>query len=69
MNNADKSFTLEQKAMLKALVQKHITVFSTGPMDLGRANLIYHKIELDAEASVRHGLRRIPYEQTACFKE
>ena len=52
MENADTSLTLDQKVMLKALLQKHSTVFSTGPMDMGRTNLIYHKIELDAEASV-----------------
>ena len=54
MQNADSSLTLDEKTMLKALLQKHSTVFSTGPMDMGRASLIYHKSELDAEASVRH---------------
>ena len=68
MENADTSLTLDQKVMLKALLQKHSTVFSTGPMDMGRTNLIYHKIELDAEASVRHGLRRIPHEQLPGLK-
>ena len=68
MENADTSLTLDQKAMLKALLQKHSTVFSTGPMDMGRTSLIYHKIELDAEASVRHGLRRIPHEQLPVLK-
>ena len=54
IENADSSLTLDQKTMLKALLQKHSTVFSTGPMDMGRTNLIYHKSEFDAEASVRH---------------
>ena len=35
---------------------------------MGRTNLIYHKIELDAEASVRHGPRRIPHEQLPVLK-
>ena len=44
MENADTSLTLDQKVMLKALLQKHSTVFSTGPMDMGRTSLIYHKL-------------------------
>ena len=68
MENADTSLTLDQKAMLKALLQKYSIVFSTTPMDMGRANLIYHKIELDAEASIRHGLRQIPHEQLPVLK-
>ena len=54
--------------MLKALLQKHSTVFSIGPMDMGRTNLIYHKIELDSEASVRNRLRRIPHKQLPVLK-
>ena len=68
MENADSSLTLDQKAMLKTLLQKHSTVFSTGPIDMGRTNLIYHKIELDADSVVRQGLRRIPHEQLPILK-
>ena len=62
MENADSSLTLDQKAMLMALLQKHSTVFSTGPMDMGRTYRIPQN-RSRFKASVRHGLRRIPHEQ------
>ena len=35
---------------------------SAGPEDMGRTNLIYHKIELDKSEPIRQGLRRVPQE-------
>ena len=68
MEDADTSLTIDQKAMLKALLQKHSTVISTGQIDMGRTNQISFKIELDAKASVRHGLQQIPHEQLPVLK-
>ena len=68
MATADASLSPEQRSKLMELLSKHASVFSAGPEDMGRTNLIYHKIELEQSEPVRQGLRRIPHEQIKVLK-
>ena len=54
--------------MLKSLLTKHKSVLSTGPEDMGRTNVIYHKIELERSEPIRQGLRRVPHEHITVLK-
>jgi hypothetical protein len=68
MNNADKTLTLEQKTHLEQLLISHAGVFSTGPEDLGRTSLMYHRIETGDSAPIRQQMRRIPHEHISVLK-
>ena len=68
MTNADMALSLEQRSMLKSLLTKHKSVLSAGPVDMGRTNLIYHKIELEKSEPIRQGLRRVPHEHIGLLK-
>ena len=68
MANADMALSLEQRSMLKSLLTKHKSVLSAGPEDMGRTNLIYHKIELKRSEPIRQGLRRVPHEHITVLK-
>ena len=62
MANADPALTFEQRSALEKLLLTYSTVFSAGPEDMGRTNLIFHKIDVGENPPVRQGLRRIPHE-------
>ena len=68
MANAEKTLTLEQRSSLANLLQNYSTVFSPRPEDMGRTNLLYHKIDIGENGPVRQGLRRIPHEQVKILK-
>ena len=68
MTNADMALSLEQPSMLKFLLTKHKSVLSAGPEDMGRSNLIYHKIELERSEFIMQGLRRVPHEHIGILK-
>ena len=68
MANAEKTLTLEQRSSLANLLQKYSRVFSASPEDMGRTNLLYHKIYIGENGPVRQGLRRIPHKQVKILK-
>lgn len=68
MENADKSLTVEQQMALEQLLEKYSNAFSSGPDDMGRTNLIQHRIDIGENDPVRLGLRRIPHEQIPVLK-
>ena len=68
MANADPTLSPQQRSLLFDLLSKHSSVFSAGPEDMGRTNLIYHKIELEQPEPIRQGLRRIPHEQISVLR-
>ena len=53
MANAEKMLTLKQRSSLANLLQKYNTVFSAGPENMGRTNLLYHKIDIGKNGAVR----------------
>ena len=58
MKNADKAIVTEQWVLLERLLCKYASAFADGPTDLGRRNLIYHRIEISDSGPVRHPMRR-----------
>ena len=68
MANADPALTLEQRSGLERLLTKYAHVFSSGPEDMGRTSVIYHKIDIGDSQPVRQGLRRIPHEHISVLK-
>lgn len=53
MVNADFALTFEQRSILENLFVKYVTLLSSGPEDMGRTNLIYHKIDIGQNEPVR----------------
>lgn len=45
---------------VKHLLREYSHVFSTGPLDLGRTNLVQHTIELEDTKPFKQPYRRIP---------
>ena len=68
MANADPALTLEQRSALEKLLTKYSHAFSSGPEDMGRTSVIYHKIDIGDSQPVRQGLRRIPHEHISVLK-
>ena len=68
MANADASLSFEQNSQLEVVITKYLCVFSSGPEDMGRTKLIYHKIDIGENKPVCQGLRRIPHEQISLLK-
>lgn len=66
--NEDPCLSPEDKSRLKKLLCRHEKLFSTGPEDMGRTNLIYHKIELNPNYPICQGLRRMPDDQIPVLK-
>lgn len=58
--NAQDSLTSEQAAKVKALLLKHQEVFAKSKTDLGRTDVVRHKINTGAAASVKQNPRRLP---------
>ena len=68
MANADPALTPIQKSALHSLLSLYSSILSRGPEDVGRTNLMYHRIELESPGPVRLGIRRIPHEQLPVLK-
>ena len=60
MKNADKALVPEQRVLLERLLRKHAGAFASGPTDLGRTSLMYHRIDIGDNNSVRQPMRRMP---------
>ena len=68
MKNADTALVPEQRVLLERLLRKHSTAFAAAPTDLGRTNLIYHRIEIGNSGPVRQPLRCVPHEYISVLK-
>ena len=68
MKNADKSLVSKQRVLLEHLLRKHSSVFATSPTDLGRTNLMYHRIDIGDSGPVRQPIRRVPHEHIPVLK-
>ena len=68
MANPIPTLSLDQKCQLELVINKYSDVFSSGPEDMVRTKLIYHKINIGENELVRQGLRRIPHEQIPILK-
>ncbi len=68
MSNADKALTAAQVVSLESVLKKYSSAFSRGSEDLGRASLIFHKIDTGDGGPIRQGMRRIP-QQIPVLKE
>ena len=56
----DLDLTDEQKQDVERLLQDHMEVFSTSEFDLGRTNLVQHKIDTGTNRPFKQQLRRHP---------
>ena len=68
MTNADPALSREQRSALEKLLLNYSTVFFAGHDDMGRASLIFHKIDNGESQQVRQGLRHIPHEHITVLK-
>ena len=68
MASANATLSFEQKSQLEVIINKYTNVFSSGPEDMGRTKIIFHKIDIGENEFVRQGLRRIPHEQISVLK-
>lgn len=53
-------FNTEQLERVKSLLKENSNVFSKGLLDLGKTDLVQHKIELEDETLFKQPYRRIP---------
>ena len=63
MANEDDSLFFQQISKLELVINKYSDVVSSGSDNMGRTQLIYHKIGIGENEPVRQCLCRIPYEQ------
>ena len=54
------TLTKEQNYQLDQLLEKHKTIFSTSDTDIGKCNLIKHRIDLTNDILFKQRHRRIP---------
>ena len=54
------NWTEEQQQRVKEVIEKYSFLFAMGSLDLGRTNLIKHKIELTDYTPIKDHYRRIP---------
>ena len=62
------ALTPVQLPALEVILKKHCMAFSRGPDDLGRTNLIQHKIDTGDSGPIRQGMRRVPHEQISVLE-
>ena len=60
-----KDVTLEQKQRLIDLIARYKDVFSQGPMDAGRTDLVKHEIDTGERRPIRQPARRLPITKQA----
>ena len=68
LNKADPSLSVQQTASLAFLLDNYSDVFSSGPDDLGRTNVLYHTIDIGDHGPVRQGLRCLPHDHIPVLK-
>ena len=68
MASADATLLFDKESQLEVVNNKYSNVFFSGPEDIGRTKLIYHKIDIGENKPVRQGLCRIPHEQISFCK-
>ena len=68
MKNADMALVPEQRVLLERLLLKHAGAFASGPTDLGRTSLMYHRIDTGDNNPVRQPMRRVFHEHIPALK-
>ena len=68
MKNADKALVPEQHVLLEGLLRKYAGAFASGPTNLGRKSLMYHRIDTGDNNPVRQPMHRVPNEHIPVLK-
>ena len=63
LDGGTKDWTEEQQQKAKEVIKKYSFLFAMGSLDLGRTNLVKHKIELTDYTPIKDRYRRIPPHQ------
>jgi len=58
--NEDKILTPEQESKLKNLLRKHKDIMSTGDLDIGKCDVMKHRIDMYDDTPIKQRHRRIP---------
>ena len=67
--NAQENLTSEQSEQVKTLLMKHKDVFAKNKTDLGRTDIVKHKINTGTAAPVKQHPRRLPLSKRELVRE
>ena len=67
--NLPSELDVEQRAKVRALLVRHRGILSTGDHDIGRTNLVEHRIDTGDARPIRQPLRRQTFEHTKFIRE
>ena len=67
--NAQENLTSEQAVQVKTLLMKHKDVFAKNKTDLGRTDIVKHKINTGTAAPVKQNPRRLPLSKRELVRE
>ena len=63
VERVDQTEPLSARQDLERLLNKYAAAISSGPLDMGRTNIVTHKIDTGGHPPIRQALRTIPYAQ------
>ncbi|XP_052722158.1 uncharacterized protein LOC128193025 [Crassostrea angulata] len=68
-DSCTKNLSKEQEELVRDLLQKHIKVFAKSKTDLGKTNIVSHKINTGDAKPIKQQPRRIPLHKKEAAKE
>lgn len=68
-DSCTKNLSIEQQEMVRDLLQKHIKVFAKSKTDLGKTNIVSHKINTGDARPIKQQPRRIPLHKKEAARE